>query len=105
MSTPGRGGVRNIVHGYQRGDEFPTWLFAGARCVFVYTKTIFALSRGNILGTRMYGNKYITIYIYSYVYKYINIYIYRYIFSYKNIVGLYNKAFFFPLKFWLSKRE
>ena len=31
-------GVRKIVHGYQRGDEFPTWLFAGARCVFVYTK-------------------------------------------------------------------
>ncbi len=31
-------GVRKIVHGYPWGDEFPTWSFEVARCVFVYTK-------------------------------------------------------------------
>lgn len=30
-------GVRKIVHGYPWGDEFPTWSFEVARCVFVYT--------------------------------------------------------------------
>jgi hypothetical protein len=30
-------GVRNIVHGYPWCDEFPTWSFEVARCVFVYT--------------------------------------------------------------------
>lgn len=93
MSTPGRGGVRKIVHGYPWGDEFPTWLFAGARCVFVYTYSdhLCPLYRGG--GTYselvcMGINILLYIFILMYVYKYINIYIYRHIFSYKNIVGL-----------------
>jgi len=61
--------VRKIVHGYPWGDEFPTWSFEVARCVFVYTKDNLCLSieEGNILGTRMYGDKYITIYVYSHI--------------------------------------
>ena len=32
--------MRKIVHGYPWGDEFPTWLFEVARCVFVYTTEV-----------------------------------------------------------------
>lgn len=110
MVIPGQG-VRKIVHGCPWGDEFPTWSFEVARCVFVYTysrPSLPSLSRrGNILGTRMYGNKYITIYIFIliYVYKHVCMCVYMCVFIYKNIAGYYNKAFFFPLKKQYSKRE
>ena len=84
-------GVRKIVHGFPRGDEFPTWSFEVARCVFVYTYSRPSLpSRGGTYSELVCMGINILLYIFilMYVYKYINIYIYRYIFSYKNIVGL-----------------
>jgi hypothetical protein len=63
-------GVRNIVHGYQRGDEFPTWSFEVARCVFVYTYSRPSLpSRGGTYSELVCLGiyKFITIYIYSHI--------------------------------------
>ena len=86
-------GVRKIVHGYPWGDEFPTWLFAGARCVFVYTADHLCPPYRGGGGTSselvcLGINILLYMFILMYVYKYINIYIYKSIFSYKNIVGL-----------------
>lgn len=65
-------GVRKIVHGCPWGDEFPTWSFEVARCVFVYTYSdhLCPLYRGGgtyseLVCLGIY--KFITIYIYSHI--------------------------------------
>lgn len=63
-------GVRKIVHGYPWGDEFPTWSFEVARCVFVYTYSRSSLpSRGGTYSELVCLGiyKFITIYIYSHI--------------------------------------
>ena len=84
--------MRKIVHGYPWGDEFPTWLFAGARCVFVYTADIFALSieEGGTYSELVCMGINILLYMFVliYVYKYVCMCICMYIFPQKNIEGL-----------------
>lgn len=63
-------GVRKIEHGYPWGDEFPTWSFEVARCVFVYTYSRPSLpSRGGTYSELVCLGiyKFITIYIYSHI--------------------------------------
>lgn len=107
-------GVRKIEHGYPWGDEFPTWSFEVARCVFVYTYShhLCPLYRGGgtyselvCMGIYIFINILLYIFILIYLYKYVCMCICMYVFIYKNMAGYYNKAFFFPLKFLLSKRE
>ena len=71
------GGVFNIsitlliyCGGYPWGDEFPTWSFEVARCVFVYTYSRPSLpSRGGTYSELVCLGiyKFITIYIYSHI--------------------------------------
>ena len=86
-------GVRKIVHGYPWGDDFPTWSFEVARCVFVYTYSdhLCPLYRGG--GTYselvcMGINILLYIFILIYVYKHVCICICMYVFIHKNIEGL-----------------
>lgn len=76
-----------------RGDEFPTWSFEVARCVFVYTYSdhLCPLYRGG--GTYselvcMGINILLYIFILIYVYKHVCICICMYVFIHKNIEGL-----------------
>lgn len=84
-------GVRKIVHGYPWGDEFPTWSFEVARCVFVYTYSRPSLpSRGGTYSELVCMGINILLYMFIliYVYKHICMCICMYIFPQKNIEGL-----------------
>lgn len=85
-------GVRKIVHGFPRGDEFPTWSFEVARCVFVYTYSRPSLpSRGEHTRNSYvweYINLLLYIFILIYVYKHVCMCICMYVFTQKNIEGL-----------------
>ena len=81
-------GVRKIVHGYPWGDEFPTWSFEIARCVFVYTKdNLCPLYRGGgtyselvCMGIYIFINLLLYIFILIYLYKYVCMCICMYVF-------------------------
>lgn len=89
-------GVRKIVHGYPWGDEFPTWSFEVARCVFVYTKdNLCPLYRGGgtyselvCIEIYIFINLLLYIFILIHLYKYVCMCICMYVFLWKNIEGL-----------------
>ena len=88
--------VRKIVHGYPWGDEFPTWSFEVARCVFVYTKdNLCPLYRGGgtyselvCIEIYIFINLLLYIFILIHLYKYICMCICMYVFLWKNIEDL-----------------
>ena len=106
--------MRKIVHGYPWGDEFPTWSFEVARCVFVYTYSRPSLPSLSRRGEHT-RNSYVCILIYKKIYLYINIVIQKHLCLYVYLyIGFFDrkqkglttiKTFSLPLKFWLSKRE
>ena len=77
--------MRKIVHGCPWGDEFPTWSFEVARCVFVYTKdNLCPLYRGGGTYSELVCMG-INILLYIFILMYINILIYTFIDIYFHI--------------------
>lgn len=92
-------GVMNFLHGYLQVQDVSLYIHtADHLCPLEgeHTRNSYVWEYINLL---------LYIFILIYVYKHVCMCICMYVFIYKNMAGYYNKAFFFPLKFWLSKRE